>query len=634
MADKTPENFHTMRLADKVPARLNLVAGDERPMTSPSPRKFKNPKSLALNLSPTISSFQTSEPSSPSFIKPAPLKAKKKPSLLSLNTGAANGLTLSVEPVGNTGVSNMLQRRSLKHSISSPQILSTPGFGPAGGMSLGERKPALAITRSNLATNTFTINEDALEASTGVQMATRVPGVQVGGDTFDRPHSGEDAKSPSYPEGPILMHEPSVHLYLEPKAEEAMKFDVVINVAREVKNPFKVQEEAKAASSSSQPVDAPPSPVPDTATSIMSYQTAFEVIPSGSLESSPTTPKPSVDQKLPEYIHVPWDHNTDVKDELWDLCQTIESRTKEGKRVLVHCQQGASRSATLIIAYGMYINQDLGPNEAYQLAQSKSRWVNPNMSLLFSLNDFKKVIERKKAEKNNTGTIRKTTVKHRPTLSADGADTPTTPSRGRGNSTPSISARDNALKAINTEDIPEPQSAIDSAITRLGGFDFGFNTTPAPPSNFGFNHSPAPLSNFGFSHSTAHNSGFSFNHSASPPSNIGFNHSPAAPSSLPFRREITMPKREDQEWEALMSPRLTEMTNSPLQNFSRSFGGSEAETPPTPALFSPRVMEFPRSSFFPSPAARQSMALPPDEDPRSPPITGEVPITRSIDDFL
>ena len=97
---------------------------------------------------------------------------------------------------------------------------------------------ASRLKESNLAMDTFTITEDA-DQEPGVQMATRVPGVTVGGDTFDRPHSGEDAKSPSYPDGPILMHEPSVHLYLEPKMEEAMKFDVIINVAREVKNPFK-----------------------------------------------------------------------------------------------------------------------------------------------------------------------------------------------------------------------------------------------------------------------------------------------------------------------------------------------------------------------------------------------------------
>ena len=583
------DSFQSLKMVDANTIRLPL--SDERPMTSPSPRKAKNPKSLALNLSPSTESLQTSEPSSPSFIKPPTLKGRRKPSLLSLNTGAANKLSLSVEPVGSPGIPTMLQRRGLKHSVSSPQMLLTPGFGPSGGMTLGDRNPqrtfgASRLKESNLAMNTFTIDEDMdHEAPAGVQMATRVPGVAVGGDTFDRPHSGEDAKSPSYPEGPILMHEPSVHLYLEPKLEEAMKFDVIINVAREVKNPFKALEEQQAKGKPLSDIldqeNTTPDLsdiTPDTAVSNISFQTAFEIQPSGSTESSPTTPKPIVEKKLPEYIHVPWDHNTDVKDELWDLCQTIESRTKEGKRVLVHCQQGASRSATLIIAYGMYINQDLGPNEAYSLAQSKSRWVNPNMSLLFSLNDFKKVIEKKKAEKNNTA--RKTPMGHRPTLSADTLDPPPTPSRARGNSTPSASARDNAFKQ-SEEDRHSPRIS-DSAIERLGGFDFGFGDISIS------------------------------------------NKSQPAPQPLQHRQDPN-------EWEDLLSPRLEEMTSNPLQNaFSRSFG-SDTEVPPTPSLFSPRVFEFPRSSFFP-PTIRNSLA--PDEDPRSPPTKGEAPITRSIDDFL
>jgi tyrosine-protein phosphatase len=588
------DSFQSLKMVDINTIRIPL--SDERPMTSPSPRKAKNPKSLALNLSPSTESFQTSEPSSPSFIKPPTLKGRRKPSLLSLNTGAANKLSLSVEPVGSPGIPTMLQRRGLKHSVSSPQMLLTPGFGPSGGMTLRDRNPQRTfgtsrLKESNLAMNTFTIDEVAdHEAPAGVQMATRVPGVAVGGDTFDRPHSGEDSKSPSYPEGPILMHEPSVHLYLEPKLEEAMKFDVIINVAREVKNPFMVLEEeqqVKGNLSSSHPdpiniVSDSSDIAPDTAISTTSFHTAFEVQLSGSTESSPTTPKPTIEKKIPEYIHVPWDHNTDVKDELWDLCQTIESRTKEGKKVLVHCQQGASRSATLIIAYGMYINQDLGPNEAYSLAQSKSRWVNPNMSLLFSLNDFKKVIEKKKAEKNNTA--RKAQIGHRPTLSADTLDPPPTPSRARGNSTPNASARDNALKK-GEEDKPSPRIS-DSAIERLGGFDFGFgDISISNESQRQHQHQPQHLQHH----------------------------------------------RDPDEWEDLLSPRVTEMTSNPLQNaFSRSFG-SDAEVPPTPSLFSPRVFEFPRSSFFP-PIIRNPLA--PDEDPRSPPTKGEAPITRSIDDFL
>jgi len=456
---------------------------------------------------------------------------------------------------------------------------------------------ASRLKESNLGVDTSTINEEAdHDVPSGPQMATRVPGASVGGDSFDRPHSGEDAKSPSYPEGPILMHEPSVHLYLEPKLEEAMKFDVVINVAREVKNPFKEmkeeQESKKTPIATSDPNTILPEPqdkTPDTAASLLSFQTAFEHQPSGSTESSPTTPRPAPDTKIPEYIHVPWDHNTDVKDELWDLCQTIESRTKEGKRVLVHCQQGASRSATLIIAYGMYLNQDIGPNEAYSRAQAKSRWVNPNMSLLFSLNDFKKIIEQKKAEKN---TIWKTQVKHRPTLSADSLDLPPTPSRARGNSTPTSTTRERANLAPKLEENRQSTSISETTIRRLADFDFGFGDSPEKKSN------PEPVQQR---------------------------------ISEKQQQSIEVLPPSNNEWEDLMSPRVAEMTGNPL-SFPRSFPISKIEDPPTPpgGMFSPRPFEFPRSSFF----ATVQNPLPLDEDPRSPPMKGEVPITRSIDDFL
>lgn len=586
--------FKILKVADPDPVRAPLSDERERPMTSPQPRKHKNPKSLALNLNSNIDGLETSEPTSPSFIKPPTLSGRKRPSLLSLNTGAANTQPLGLAALASPGIPSMLQRRSLKHSISSPQMLITPGFGPLGGMTLGgDRNPprlagASRLKESNLVTNTFTINEDAdQEQHPGAtQMATRVPGVAVGGDTFDRPHSGEDAQSPSYPNGPILMHDPSVHLYLEPKREEAMEFDVVINVAREVKNPFL----NTVAKENSAPVIIPEirtwAATPGTAASTATFETAFEVQPS-STESSPTTPKASPQMDIPEYIHIPWDHNTDVKDELWDLCETIETRVKQGKKVLVHCQQGASRSATLIIAYGMFINQDLTANEAYARAQAKSKWVNPNMSLLFSLNDFKKIIDAKKAEKERLNAARQ--IKHRSANAVETAESPITPTRARGNSTPSSAARDKALATYSDDSASTAMS--DHTIKRLADFDFGFNE-------------PAP----------------------------------AAPPQIPV--EPQQPIQSDPierlqsfGWEdELMSPRLTEMTGSPLEApFSPTYPQPFQTQPISNVIFPPRTFGYPRSSFFST--VQQSLGVA-AEDPRSPPTRGEVPIPRSIDDFL
>lgn len=569
-------------------------------------------------------------------------------------------------------------------------------------MTLGERNlPRLGVPRlvSNLGGNTFTIDEgegEPLTAGPQAQMATRVPGVAVGGDSFDRPQSGEEGASVSYPDGPILMHEPNVHLYLEPKLEEAMKFDVIINVAREVKNPFKEMEARKeegnreipstASSDSKTIVPGDQDLPPDTAASMMSFQTAFEVQPPRSSESSPTTPKPAVEQKLPEYIHMPWDHNTDVKDELWDLCQTIEERVNEGKKVLVHCQQGASRSATLIIAYLMYTNRDLQATDAHKLAQAKSPWVNPNMSLLFSLNDFKKILDQKKKSEKPTSSE----PKHRPTVLT--TNIPERPiSRARGNSTPSSTTRENALAIL--EDRKQSTSVCDTATKRFADFDFGFGSSftmrepekekenmplrkeshfeeflekkdviPAPRTTFGFEDIVPSKAENDPSHSafgsafgdaslkerndSVHNTGFGFGDSSLPlqeakTSYVGNTEFGGFTSTFELKKEtkpshhmVAAPRPLDlhqsnsNDWDDILSPREVEMTGVP---FARSFHSEPpVAEPETPALFSPRVFEFPRQSFF----ATLQPSMPAAEDPRSPPTHLEAPITRSIDDFL
>lgn len=321
------------------------------------------------------------------------MKGRRKPNLLSLDTGAANN-NLRASSLASPGIPSMLQRRGLERSASTPRMISTPMYGPVGGMTLWPQLASSRLaTKKSLQDNMNNYNltaDNESESSTGVQMATLLPGVTVGGDAFDRAHLTEDTNSAGYPDGPILMYEPNIYLYSEPRIDEIMNFDVVINVAREVKCPTEIFETMSQGTQrqrefASIRLDRAKS---DSGLENATVRTLMS-IPSKSSESN----------HILEYIHAPWDHNTDVKDELWDLCQIMESRSIMGKKILVHCQQGASRSATLIIAYGMYINQEIGPNESYKIVQSKSPWVNPNMSLLFSLNDFKKVINEKKYEK-------------------------------------------------------------------------------------------------------------------------------------------------------------------------------------------------------------------------------------------
>jgi len=407
----------------------------ERPMTSPTPRKPRNAKGLALNLPSSSNPVQSSAPTSPSFLRPPPPKPRRKPSLLSLQTSATPGpLTrLTIEPP-TPGIRPPM----LRHASSTP--LFSPNIMPSGGMRLPPfdrsnsglssafRRPPTLKESGEMSTG-LTIDEE--ESPIRTQLATRTSN-DILGDPFDVPASQEDTKSPGYPHGPIQIYEPNVYLYLEPTADEAAQFDVIINVASEVKNPFKTAVQAKEskesmASHSSfdlMETDRDNMPIPDTAASNATFKTAFEYLPESQqtpTESSPTTPKPAF--KEPEYIHVPWEHNTDITKDLMWLCETIEKRTREGKSVLVHCQQGASRSASLIIAYGIYSNPSLSVNDAYHEAQAKSKWISPNMKLMYALQDFQKEVEKKKL---SPGPFKRTTgrspTKHRLTLSADAAD--------------------------------------------------------------------------------------------------------------------------------------------------------------------------------------------------------------------
>jgi len=205
----------------------------------------------------------------------------------------------------------------------------------------------------------------------------------------DEPRSGE-AKSPAYPAGPVCIFEPNVYLFAEPDAELASKFDVVINVAREVLNPFDVRDRKLAETLREEKeggverrMSRRVSLAPETGCTDASFITAFE-------DFSPmNTPKATGSGKT-EYIHMPWDHNTPIVDELPGLVKIIKDRVADGKKVLVHCQCGVSRSASLLIAYALFLKPEQTVQEAYDTVKRRSKWIGPNMSLIFQLLEWRK----------------------------------------------------------------------------------------------------------------------------------------------------------------------------------------------------------------------------------------------------
>ncbi|KAF7563833.1 hypothetical protein G7046_g314 [Stylonectria norvegica] len=696
-------------LSNPVPVSNTLSAAEparlQRPMTSPSPRRARNMKGLSIqppfSTTPTNTISLISEPSSPSFIKPPAPAMRRKPSQLSLKTNTSDFITkTTLEVPPSPAMPPILQRRALKHSTSSPHMLTglkSSTFGPAGGMTFpkvlernenGLSEVLRPMKSSMRATFESTITEE--ESPIKTQLANRSDY-----EPYQENENNEDLKTPGYPDGPIAIYDDNVFLYLEPTAEEASKFDVVINVAREVQNPFEagraVQDMQSGFEQFRLPTPAEESPIPDTAVSTASFATAFEYPPIDDASvDTPTTPK-ATSFNAPEYLHISWDHNTDIAPDLMHLCETVEERTKEGKKVLIHCQQGASRSASLIIAYGLYLQPELSVNDAYYAAQAKSRWISPNMKLMYSLQDFQKQVSKRRlppasAFRPRTG---RSPTKHRLTLSADAfeiapkeprtAPLPgeddgnkvenkdsSSPNRLRGNSTPGLqavspgpaSAPPSCTWSEQVEQKPTERECLDQKpLERTAEYLAPFKLAdlpqrpksgqgrvapslaprldlwPKPPPSPGFaSHGAFGFQSMSFPPPIPQPFPRSFPQSVPQPFphfNDSYPQDPRAYEDEPVERTVDMHSAYPDD-EALLSPRAEMMTNNPLHEFSDVAGMRFVESPPTPSegLFSPRAGMFPRDPF--SPFARPVAV----EDPRSPPTKGEAPIVRSIDDLL
>ncbi|KAL7937648.1 dual specificity protein phosphatase [Trichoderma chlorosporum] len=663
----------------------------ERPMTSPAPRKPRNMKGLSIQPPTAAASSKTmvSEPCSPSFIKPSIPAMKRKPSLLSLKTSATDLIKqTSLEVPASPGMPPILQRRALKHSTSSPSIqsssLKTSTFGPAGGMTfpkvLERNESGLSeFLRPMKSSMNLTFDAAIMEEDTPIktQLANR--------NDFDEPfrenENNEDQKTPGYPDGPIAIYGDNVYLYLEPTAEEASRFDVVINVAHEVRNPFeaKKQEPAKPSlhgpSARGRGISSNLSPIPDTAVSNSSFSTAWEFQPAedGAMDmDTPTTPKANPLNK-PEYIHIPWDHNTDIAPDLMRLCETIENRTNEGKKVLIHCQQGASRSASLIIAYGLYQNPEFSVNDAYHAAQAKSRWISPNMKLMYSLQDFQKEVSKKKRSSPGSGAYRPRTgrspSKHRLTLSADAIEIPSkephtaplpaenggsrqgseikaplslmpadsdalqTISPGPASAPLTFSWRDNFEKSETEQMEPEQKKAKQMEPSIREPEPSPRQTRPdllPPPSPSPFKLQAPPLRPKSAQGRSKSNLGVMGGHRLKPAashSTLGLrDYSSSVSLQTPGEKAVHFAAIFPED--VLMSPKDAEMGNNPMGGFPSIAGMRFIERQELAEnLFSPRKTTFGRESFF-------SFGRPTQMDPRSPPTKSEASIIRSIDDIL
>ena len=413
------DNFRSVTADDGKLTVPNLSPSElQRPMTPA--KKGRNLKNLAVDTSQSFltgrkvstaalpiaikDEHATSAPASPSFIKPPSPPKRTKTAALGLtippaasNTNLPQQMKLAIPPTPSFKKPPML-----RHFQSSPSLpLCTPLTGPATGMKL----PPLGPVRTSGA------------AFAEVPMEQEEEHEEE--PNFDVPQSREE-KPEAYPNGPICIYETGVDLYLEPTAEIAAKYDVVLNVASEVRNPFDLFIQAQSISKDDERERTPKSPepksaipevpgaFPQTPAPFLNDRSASGTTPIDQNGSSPDTPKatplPSnegfgtIKETPAEYIHIPWEHNTDIVPDLYRLVKIIDERVQEGKRVLVHCQCGVSRSASLIVAYGLYKNPGMSVQQAYDAVKKRSKWIGPNMNLIMQLQEFRSGLVRAAAD--------------------------------------------------------------------------------------------------------------------------------------------------------------------------------------------------------------------------------------------
>ena len=84
---------------------------------------------------------------------------------------------------------------------------------------------------------------------------------------------------------------------------------------------------------------------------------------------------------LKDHVH------EDIACVFYDAIEFLKSAKDEGGKVFVHCVQGISRSATIVIAYIIYTTK-MSYNESYTLCRSRRPCANPNMAFIAQLDQW------------------------------------------------------------------------------------------------------------------------------------------------------------------------------------------------------------------------------------------------------
>ncbi|CUS23993.1 LAQU0S13e00892g1_1 [Lachancea quebecensis] len=268
---------------------------------------------------------------------PKPTQNQREAQIFKLSSVMNSSATSPVSATGPQGAKNRLKR-----GMSLPLSLRTANVRSTATHSFPHQSPGMERASSSIGAQSLLLGSqpDAPQPITSwvYHKSSSLSSSPL--DEGNGPYTYTEVyKENAYPTGPLLVYGSYIYLYSEPTVEDVSKFDVVINVAKEV-------------------------------------QDCREQVPHS---------------ECSEYHHAEWTHTTKICADLPKLTQIIHQAALARKRVLVHCQCGVSRSASLIVAYIMRY-QNLSLNDAYNKLKSVAKDISPNMSLIFQLMEWNEAL--------------------------------------------------------------------------------------------------------------------------------------------------------------------------------------------------------------------------------------------------
>lgn len=92
--------------------------------------------------------------------------------------------------------------------------------------------------------------------------------------------------------------------------------------------------------------------------------------------------------KLMEISRAPDVNETNLIDHWSSIVYFIKNSVEKGGKVLVHCEMGCSRAATVVIAYLRSTQQCPNLQSSYDLVKSKRPWIWPNVGFQEQLKKY------------------------------------------------------------------------------------------------------------------------------------------------------------------------------------------------------------------------------------------------------